>query len=130
MGWRFWRRLGLERIHDLLSGWYAWRPAADGDQFTAPSRPDDLEADDFRLSPFRSSPRAGLFRFPVRGKPRRPFLAEQGGCTEIPSRSLRRDLVNGQSVTFAHGRVIAPDQVLGPERAGHAFVQSATPADG
>ena len=36
----------------------------------------------------------------------------------MPAGPVRRDLVNGKPVTLADGRVIQPDDVLGPDRPG------------
>jgi len=55
-------------------------------------------------------------------KTRHPFLPEKAEALGIPQGPLRRDLVNGLVVTLPDGRVITPDQVLGPERAGTRLV--------
>lgn len=44
---------------------------------------------------------------------RRPFLAEQADALGVPAGPERSQLVAGQSITLADGRVIEPDQVLG-----------------
>jgi len=51
-------------------------------------------------------------------KPRRPFLNEQAEALGVPRGPERRELVAGKSVTLSDGRVIHPDDVLGPERPG------------
>ena len=44
---------------------------------------------------------------------RRPFLAEEAEALGVPAGPERRQLVAGQSVALADGRIIEPDQVLG-----------------
>lgn len=48
----------------------------------------------------------------------RPFLAEQAEAMGVPAGPLRRDLVRGQEVTLESGRIVQPDEVLGPMRPG------------
>ncbi len=49
---------------------------------------------------------------------RRPFLPEMADELKIPPGPWRRDLVNEKQVTLPDGRVINPEQVLGPQRKG------------
>ena len=51
-------------------------------------------------------------------KPRRPFLVDRAEALGVPAGPVRRDLVNGQPVTLADGRVISPEDVMGPARPG------------
>ena len=60
----------------------------------------------------------GCFGFTFEEKSRRPFLAEQAEALDIPHGPVRRDLAQGQTVTLADGRVIAPEAVLGPPQRG------------
>lgn len=55
-------------------------------------------------------------------KGRYPFLPEKADALKIPSGPLRRDLVNGKSVTLPDGRKIHPEQVLGGYKAGARLV--------
>ncbi len=50
--------------------------------------------------------------------PKRPFLVEKAEALGVPAGPERRKLVNGQSITLDDGRVIHPDDVLGPPRSG------------
>jgi ribonuclease Z len=78
-----------------------------------------MEDDDFRLSAFAVEHRgADSFGYTFEEKPRRPFLNELAEALGVPRGPERRDLVNGVSVTLPDGRVIAPEQVLGPEIQG------------
>jgi ribonuclease Z len=63
-----------------------------------------------------------LFRLPFEEFARRPFLPEKAEALAIPPGPWRRDLVNGAAVTLPDGRVITPDEVLGPERPGTRLV--------
>ncbi len=50
--------------------------------------------------------------------PRRPFLVEKAEALGVPPGPERRRLVNGEAITLPDGRVIRPDDVLGPPRRG------------
>ena len=53
---------------------------------------------------------------------RRPFLPEQAERLGVPRGPERRLLVQGEAITLRDGRVIAPEQVLGPEIRGLKLV--------
>lgn len=55
-------------------------------------------------------------------KPRRPFLPEKAEQLEIPPGPWRSELVDGNVVKLSDGRMIYPDQVLGPTRLGTRLV--------
>lgn len=65
---------------------------------------------------------SGCFGFLFEEKSRRPFLPDQAESLRVPHGPERRLLVQGHSITVADGRVIRPDQVLGPEIKGTKFV--------
>ncbi len=50
--------------------------------------------------------------------PRRPFLVEKAEALGVPPGPERRRLVQGEAITLADGRVVHPDEVLGPPRPG------------
>ncbi|MDF1512333.1 MAG: ribonuclease Z [Anaerolineae bacterium] len=78
-----------------------------------------LESDEFELRAFSVSHRGpGCLGYLFAEKPRRPFLPEFAQALGVPFGPVRKDLVNGQPVTLPDGRVIQPDEVLGPERPG------------
>lgn len=82
-----------------------------------------LEDDSFQLSAFPVTHRGpGNFGFAFLEKARRPFLVEQAQALGVPAGPERARLVRGQPVTLADGRVIQPDDVLGPSRQGTKFV--------
>ncbi|MBN1878314.1 MAG: ribonuclease Z [Anaerolineae bacterium] len=113
-------RWALNRVRDLLFG-VVLRGAR-------PPVPIDLidlepgillESETFEVRAFPVTHRGpGCFGYLFREKPRRPFLPEKAAALGVPAGPVRRDLVNGMSVTLADGRVIHPDEVLGPERDG------------
>lgn len=77
----------------------------------------------FRLRAFPvEHRRAEAFGFSFEEKPRRPFLPEKAEALGVPAGPVRRDLVAGYAVTLADGRVIRPDDVLGPEVRGGRLV--------
>ena len=55
-------------------------------------------------------------------KPRRPFLNERAEALGVPFGPERSLLVRGEKITLADGRVISPDDVLGPSIAGKKLV--------
>ncbi len=55
-------------------------------------------------------------------KSRRPFLADQADALSVPFGPERKRLVAGESITLADGRLVRPDEVLGPEIRGAKLV--------
>ena len=64
----------------------------------------------------------GSFGFIFQEKSRRPFLVERAEALGVPAGPERRMLVEGQSITLPDGRVVHPDDVLGPEVPGTKLV--------
>jgi ribonuclease Z len=82
-----------------------------------------FEGDDFTLSAFPVTHRGpDCFGFLFESKSRRPFLDVKATELGVPFGPERRDLVEGKSVTLADGRVVMPDEVLGPLQKGIKFV--------
>jgi ribonuclease Z len=78
-----------------------------------------FEAKNFTVTAFPVQHRGdGCFGFLFEEKSRRPFLPEQAEALGVPIGPVRRDLSNGHAVTLDDGRVIEPDQVLGPPQRG------------
>jgi len=87
-----------------------------------------LEDEDFTLSAFPVTHRGpGCYGYLFAEKPRRPFLVERAEALGVPAGPDRKRLVQGETVMLADGRVIRPDDVLGPSRPGArlAFVGDA-----
>lgn len=66
--------------------------------------------------------RTETFGFCFEEKARRPFLPDQAEALGVPNGPIRRDLVEGRAVTLPDGRVVHPDQVLGPVVPGARLV--------
>lgn len=117
-------RSALERIHDLLYGVVlrGARPPLKIDLRTI--EPGLLLEDEYlRLSAFPVSHRGpGCFGFVFEETPRRPFLPERADALGIPQGPVRRDIVAGKPIELPDGRVISPDDVLGPMRRGTRLV--------
>jgi ribonuclease Z len=82
-----------------------------------------MEDESFRLTAFPVHHRGpGNFGFAFEEKARRPFLADRAEALGVPAGPERARLVRGEAVALADGRVIDPDEVLGPSRPGTKFV--------
>jgi len=78
-----------------------------------------VEDDSFELSAFPVSHRGSdCFGYRFREKSHRPFLADKAEALGVPPGPERGRLVAGEAVTLADGRVVRPDEVLGPEIRG------------
>ena len=117
-------RWAMRRIHDLLHG-----VVLRGQQPPVPLHLREIgpgtlfEDDDFTVTAFPVDHRSpDCYGFLFEEKTRRPFLPEKAEALAIPPGPWRRDLVLGQAVSLPDGRVIEPDQVLGPPRLGTRFV--------
>lgn len=110
----------LDRIHDLL-----YNVVLRGGQPHITLNLQEVkagvffEADDFNVTAFpvfhRGSDSLG-FRFEERS--RRPFLPEKAEALGVPAGPIRRDLVEGKTITLPDGRKVGPEDVLGPVKPG------------
>lgn len=117
-------RWALERIDDLLYKVVlrGARPPMEI-KFTEVRPGIIFEVDDFEVQAFPVYHRgADSYGYLFAEKSRRPFLPEQAEALAIPPGPWRRDLVNGLTTVLPDGRVILPEQVLGPERPGTRLV--------
>jgi ribonuclease Z len=113
----------LERVYDLIHGvvFRGTKPPIKIDLIEV--RPGIvLEDDSFELTAFPVAHRGPSLGYLFREKARRPFLEKQAEALGVPRGPERRQLVAGESVTLADGRVIHPDDVLGPPRHGTSLV--------
>lgn len=113
----------LERVYDLIHGvvFRGAKPPIKVDLIEV--RPGIiLEDDTFEVTAFPVTHRGPSLGYLFREKARRPFLEEQAEAMGVPRGPERRQLVAGESVTLADGRVIHPDDVLGPPRQGTSLV--------
>jgi ribonuclease Z len=114
----------LDRIHDLLYGVVlrgAQSPMTINLHEVKPGV--FFEGDDFTVTAFpvfhRGSDSLG-FRFEERSH--RPFLPEKAEELGVPPGPVRRDLVDGKTITLADGRKVRPEDVLGPLKPGVRMV--------
>ena len=110
----------LDRIHDLIYGIVlrGAKPPMDLQLIQIKAGP-IFDEKDFTVTAFPVWHRGpDCFGYLFEEKAHRPFLPEKAEQLTIPPGPWRRDLVNGESITLPDGRVILPDQVLGPERPG------------
>ncbi|HTX93236.1 MAG TPA: ribonuclease Z [Anaerolineales bacterium] len=114
----------LDRIHDLL-----YNVVLRGQQAPITLNLHEVkpgvffEAGDFTITAFpvfhRGSDSLG-FRFEEGSH--RPFLPEKAEALGVPVGPIRRDLVDGKTVTLPDGRKIGPEDVLGPLKPGLRMV--------
>ena len=114
----------LDRIYDLVYG-----IVLRGEEPPVPIHLIDLkpgvffEDKDFTISAFPVSHRGpDCYGFIFQETARRPFLADKAEALGIPPSAERADLVRGLPVTLADGRVIHPEDVLGPDIPGARYV--------
>jgi len=82
-----------------------------------------LDDEHFTLSAFPVTHRGpGCFGYTFEEKSKRPFLVEQAERLGVPAGPERRQLVRGETITLANGRVVHPDDVLGPPIPGAKLV--------
>ena len=114
----------MERIRDLLFGVVLRGARPPMEIHLKPIKPGLLfEEDGLRLSTFPVIHRGpGCVGFIFEELPRRPFLPERAEELGIPDGPIRRELVRGHQVTLPDGRIIVPDDVLGPSRRGTRLV--------
>jgi ribonuclease Z len=117
-------RSTLDRVHTLL-----YDVVLRGNQPPMPLKMQEIkpgiifEADDFTVTAFQVSHRGpDCLGYVFEEKARRPFLAEKADELGVPFGPERRELVAGNPVTLADGRLISPDQVLGTWEKGSKLV--------
>ncbi len=114
-------RFTLSRVHDLIFGVVLRGARAPVNVELYEVKPGVLmEDDEFQVSAFPVEHRGpDNFGYCFEEKPRRPFLNEAAEALGVPRGPERRQLVNGESVTLADGRVVRPEDVLGPPEPGN-----------
>ena len=82
-----------------------------------------LEDEHFRVRAFPVEHRGTeAYGFSFEEKERRPFLAERAEALGVPAGPVRRRLVAGEPIQLSDGRMVYPDEVLGPPVAGARLV--------
>jgi ribonuclease Z len=114
----------LDRIYDLVYG-----IVLRGEEPPVPIHLVDLkpgvffEDKDFTVSAFPVSHRGpDCYGFIFQERSRRPFLNEKADALGVPPSAERAALVRGQAVTLPDGRIVHPEDVLGPEVPGARYV--------
>jgi ribonuclease Z len=117
-------RWALQRVADLMAVVFGTVDALPMKVNLQEITPGVLLADDeFELSAFPVSHRGpGCYGFAFVEKEKRPFLVDQAEALGVPAGPIRRELVQGRPVTLDDGRVIHPDEVLGPTTPGAKLV--------
>ena len=78
-----------------------------------------FETDDFTVTAFPVTHRGpDCLGYMFEEKARRPFLPEKATELGVPFGPVRRLLVEGQSITLENGKVVSPEDVLGPLQRG------------
>ncbi len=118
-------RSALSRVSKLLFQVVFPGKTAPVDINLNPLQPDQIivEDDKFTLSAFPVDHRGpGCYGFLFQEKSRRPFLSERAADLGVPFGPERASLVRGEALTLPDGRVIEPDEVLGPAVRGTKYV--------
>ena len=117
-------RWALDRIHELLYNIVLKGTRSPFDLQLKEIRAGALlEAGDFSVTAFPVHHRGtGSFGFAFEEKARRPFLAARAEALGVPAGPIRRELVAGRPVTLPDGRMVGPEEVLGPAEAGARLI--------
>ena len=117
-------RATLERVNALLFGVVLDYERLPIEIKMLELRPGPIfESKEFSVSAFPVTHRgSGNFGFVFQERTHRPFLVEKAEALVIPAGPQRGQLVAGQAVTLADGRVIAPEMVLGEAARGVKLV--------
>jgi len=110
----------LDRVEDLINRivFRGQRPPIKIELITVKPGP-VLADDEFEVVAFPVRHRGpDCFGYLFQEKSRRPFLNERATELGVPNGPERRDLVRGQDITLADGRVIHAADVLGPLQRG------------
>jgi len=116
-------RWALRRVRDLLG------VVLRGDEIDLTVRLTEIEAgtiwedDGLVVRAFDVTHRGpDCYGFSFEEPTRRPFLAEEAERLGVPHGPERRRLVQGETVQLADGRLVGPDDVLGPALSGLKYV--------
>ena len=110
----------MERVDDLINGVVLRKQPAEIPVNLFDIKPGLIfSTEKFQITAFAVDHRgSGSLGFLFEEFGRRPFINEAAEALAIPPGPWRKDLVAGKVITLADGRVIHPDQVLGPEVPG------------
>ena len=110
----------MERVDDLINGVVLRKQPAEIPVNLFDIKPGLIfSTEKFQITAFAVDHRgSGSLGYLFEEFGRRPFINEAAEALAIPPGPWRKDLVAGKVITLADGRVIHPDQVLGPEVPG------------
>ncbi|MFA5612124.1 MAG: ribonuclease Z [Anaerolineaceae bacterium] len=110
----------MDRVDDLVNGVVLRRQPAPIPINLYTIKPGVIfESEKFKISAFAVDHRGSAslgYSFDEYG--RRPFIPEAAEALGVPPGPWRKELVAGKAITLEDGRVIQPDEVLGPEQPG------------
>jgi len=114
----------MDRIRDLLYGVVLrGTPAPMPIQMREIGPGVFFETEDFSISAFPVAHRGpDCLGFLFEEKGRRPFLPEKAEALGVPNGPLRKELVEGRQIRLEDGRVVSPEEVLGPFKPGTRLV--------
>lgn len=120
-------RWALDRVHDLVFG-----IVLRGEEPPVPIHLREIahpgiiiDEKDFYVETFPVTHRGqGCIGYIFQEKPRRPFIVEKADALGVPFGPERSRLVRGESTRLADGRIIHPDDVLGPDMPGARYVHT------
>ena len=117
-------RSTLDRVHDLIYG-----VVLRGNEAPMPLRLNEIkpglffETDSFTITAFSVTHRGpDCLGYVFEGRARHPFLADKANELGVPFGPERRDLVAGNEITLPDGRLVKPEDVLGPLQKGVKLV--------
>ena len=109
----------LDRIRRLLDVVFSPHPIPDRIRLREISPGVIFQTDYLRIEAFPVVHRGpDCYGYHFIETPKRPFLAEKAEALGVPPGPERRLLVQGESITLPDGRVVHPDDVLGPPQPG------------
>ena len=117
-------RWALERVRDLIEG-VVFR--GEDPQIALEYHPVETgvvwQSEHLTLSAFPVHHRGpGCYGYIFQEMSKRPFLAEAAEALGVPNGPERKKLVQGEPITLRDGRIVLPEQVLGPEIPGVKLV--------
>ncbi|MBN2044633.1 MAG: ribonuclease Z [Anaerolineales bacterium] len=118
-------KYALERIHNLLYGVQIVHPTKSQIEikFDEINPGVIFDTESFSVTAFPVSHRGpDCFGYLFKEKPHRPFLSDKADALGVPFGPQRRELVNGHSIILEDGRIVYPEEVLGPEKPGTRLV--------
>ena len=116
-------RWALDRVRDLMKVVLRSKEVDIDIQFVEVKPGRLIEKKNLTIDAFTVLHRgAGCFGYVFQEKTKRPFRVEEAQKLGVPAGPERKRLVAGEAITLANGRVVLPEEVLGPPVSGTKFV--------